>query len=101
MAPRPLAEFVGRVDILDRLTKTLKPGSKLGITGVVGMGGVGKTELAKVAAYRVARRFADGVLWADCAEQSLTTIADQWAAQYGEQLSGDDEKARRRPGAAW
>jgi tetratricopeptide (TPR) repeat protein len=88
-APRRLAEFVGRHDEIARLVSMLKPGGKAAITGVIGMGGVGKTELAKVVVEQVAERFKDGVLWADCGEQKLESVADLWAAAYGVQLAGD------------
>jgi len=97
-APRPLDEFVGRQDEIQQLVRTLKPGGKAAVTGVVGMGGLGKTELAKMAADRVARRFRNGVLWADCGQQDLTTIADLWATEYGRQLPGDDLSVKA---AAW
>jgi tetratricopeptide (TPR) repeat protein len=97
-APRPLAEFVGREDELQHLTDTLQPGTKTAITCLVGMGGLGKTELAKLAAAKAAGRFRDGVLWADCGQQDLTTIADLWAAAYGKQLPGDDAETKA---SAW
>jgi len=75
-APRPLADFVGRRDEIKRLIQAFKPGARAAITGVVGIGGIGKTELAKVVAHLVARRYRDGVLWADCKEERLTDIAD-------------------------
>ena len=91
MAPRPLDSFVGREGEIERLEERLEPGSRAAITGVVGMGGIGKTELAKIVAERVRGRYGDGVLWADCQEQEVATIADLWAAQYGVlQLPGDD-----------
>ncbi len=93
-APRVVAEFVGRVEELARLDELLVPGLRVGITGLVGMGGLGKTELAKRAADRTADRFRDGVLWADCKEQGLGTIAYLWAGAYGVQLAGDDEASK-------
>jgi tetratricopeptide (TPR) repeat protein len=97
--PEPPKDFVGRESEIKRLTRTLKPGAKVAVTSVVGMGGVGKTELAKVAVYRVARRFRDGVLWADFELEGMETIADRWASALGEeQLPGDDLSAKA---AAW
>lgn len=90
LPPRSLPDFVGRQDELQSLDAALVPGSRTAITGLIGMGGIGKTELAKLAASRAASRFRDGILWADCATQSLATIADLWAAAYKEQLLGDD-----------
>ena len=98
LPPRPLPDFVGREDQLQSLDVTLVPGSKTAITGIIGMVGIGKTELAKLAASRAAGRFRDGVLWADCATQTLTAIADLWAAAYEKQLHGNDPAAKA---AAW
>jgi tetratricopeptide (TPR) repeat protein len=98
-APRPLADFVGREKETKRLVKALQPGGKAAITGIVGMGGIGKTELAKVVAHQVARRFHDGVLWADCGQEDLSGIADRWATVCGvEKLPGDDFPVKA---AAW
>jgi tetratricopeptide (TPR) repeat protein len=97
-APRPLVDFVGRRQQIDQLVKALKPGGKAAITGIVGMGGIGKTELAKVVAHRVAQRFRDGILWAECGQRELGSIADLWAAEYDEQLKGDNFSAKA---AAW
>ncbi|MGA9347404.1 MAG: tetratricopeptide repeat protein [Anaerolineae bacterium] len=94
-APRPLPDFVGRTDEIRRLERALKPGARAAITGVVGMGGIGKTELAKIVAHRVAGRYRNGVLWADCGDERLTDVADRWATAYGvERLAGDDFHAK-------
>lgn len=86
--PVPLPDFAGREEEIERLTRTLKPGGRAAITGLVGMGGVGKTELAKVVANRVRERFSDGVLWADCGQRQADEIADLLAAAFGVQLTG-------------
>jgi hypothetical protein len=98
-APRPLGEFVGREEEIERLANALGPGGAAAITGMVGMGGVGKTELAKVVARQVAGRFGDGVLWADCCRQGVEEIAGNWSVAFGvKQLPGDDLGAKA---AAW
>jgi tetratricopeptide (TPR) repeat protein len=97
-APRVLPDFVGRENEIERLVNLVQPGTRAAITGVIGMGGVGKTELAKVVADKVGGRFADGVLWADCGKQNLVAIADLWAGNWGVQLAGGDEVGKA---AAW
>ena len=82
------------LEVADEIT--LKPGARAAITGVVGMGGIGKTELAKIVGHRVAGRYRDGVLWADCGDERLTDMADHWATAYGvERLPGDDLLAKK------
>jgi len=88
-------EFVGRQDEIRRLERALKPGARTAITGVVGMGGIGKTELAKIVAHRVAGRYRDGVLWADCGQERLVDIAYRWAGACGvEKLPGEDFRSK-------
>jgi hypothetical protein len=98
LVPQPLESFVGREEEIQRLERGLKPGRVPVITGVVGVEGTGKTELAKAVAHRVADRYRDGVLWADCAHQELDSIADLWAAEYGVVLPDDDLVTKA---AAW
>jgi len=67
--PRLAGHFIGRRTELDQLT-TLLTGSHdqpqvVVICAVDGMAGIGKTELAKHAAYRHADRFPDGILFLD------------------------------------
>jgi len=97
-APSPIPDFVGRKDQIRRLTHALKPGARAAITGVVGMGGIGKTELAKVVADKVKGRYRDGVLWADCGQKRLVDIIDGWAGTLTEykmeKLPGDDLAAK-------
>jgi tetratricopeptide (TPR) repeat protein len=97
-APKPLEEFVGRRADVERLVLALKPGPCVAISGIVGMGGVGKTELAKVVVEKVSGRFRDGVLWADCGKQAVTTIPDLWAGLLDTQIPGEDQTAKA---AAW
>jgi len=98
-APRPLSDIVGREQEIRRLSRVLNPGTRAVITGVVGMGGIGKTELVKIVAHQVAGRYRDGVLWADCGQERPVDIADRWASAYRVgQLPGDDFPAKA---AAW
>ena len=98
-APQPLASFVGRKETIAALGKALRPGRGPAIVALTGLSGAGKTELAKQVVSQVSPWFANGVLWASCAYQDLTSVADQWAAAFGvEQLPGDDLVSKS---AAW
>jgi tetratricopeptide (TPR) repeat protein len=98
-APRSLAEFVGRDEEIKWLTGALELGARVVVSGAPGVGGLGKTELAKIVAHRLARRFRNGVLWADFGSQDPEAVIDGWAAALNvEQLPGDDLAGKA---AAW
>ena len=63
--PSPPPRYVPRVDELDRLREAILANSAVGITGMKGAGGVGKTVLASsiVAGDEVRARFPDGIFW--------------------------------------
>jgi tetratricopeptide (TPR) repeat protein len=58
-----VADFVGRASEIEQLTQALASGSgAAAITGIRGMGGIGKTELALVVAQQLAPQFPDAQL---------------------------------------
>jgi hypothetical protein len=61
--------FVGRSDDLERLHAALQSGGPTGIipAGLMGMGGIGKTQLAVEYAYRYEEHYPDGVFWLNAA----------------------------------
>ncbi|MDL1897285.1 tetratricopeptide repeat protein [Anaerolineae bacterium CFX7] len=66
--PRAPENFTGRADEIETLVNALTrdaPGAARGaaLTGVSGLGGIGKSALAAVAAQRVAENFPDAQLW--------------------------------------
>jgi tetratricopeptide (TPR) repeat protein len=103
--PPPLRTFAGRDDLLDQLDALLQPGGQtaVGIVGLRGMAGVGKSALAVHAAYRWADRFPDGLVWVDLRTDdacgALRRIANlygraQDAAELGEDLPALADLAR-------
>ena len=90
-APRPfqlppdLPTFTGRESYLDDLDGLLRPGSgqTVGLVGLHGTAGVGKSALAVHAAHRWGERFRDGVVWVDLRRRDVTSALRHVAATYG------------------
>ncbi|MCC7164621.1 MAG: tetratricopeptide repeat protein, partial [Anaerolineae bacterium] len=60
-----LSKFTGRTAEIETLTKQLTDGRNARIAGVSGLGGIGKSALARAVADLVAPQFPDGQLWID------------------------------------
>jgi len=90
-APRPfqlppdLVTFTGREEYLDDLGGLLRPGSgqTVGLVGLHGTAGVGKSALAVHAAHRWGERFRDGVVWVDLRRRDVASALRHVAATYG------------------
>ena len=63
--PAPPRDFVGRENEINLLTKALTEGGRAAISGVTGMGGIGKSALATMVVARVSENFPDAKLWLD------------------------------------
>ena len=55
----PVGDFVGREQEIDKLIAALRRDSRASITGISGMGGIGKTELALFVADRLSDEYPD------------------------------------------
>ena len=64
MAQAPVETFVGRETDLEELHSIIRKRGVGAVTGVVGTGGIGKTELARMYAKRYKREYPAGVFWA-------------------------------------
>jgi len=75
--------FIGRQDELDTLRKNLTEGESVAITGkkmattVQGMGGIGKTYLARQLAFELHPYFSGGVIWIDLGPQVIDEVTAQ------------------------
>ncbi len=63
--PAPPRDFTGRIKEIDELVKLLTDGKRASISGLTGMGGVGKSTLASYVAQMVASNFPDATMWID------------------------------------
>ena len=81
----PVSDFVGRAHELDQLVLTVSTaadnGGAAAISGVRGMGGIGKTELAYVAAQRLAVQFPDAQLLVELRGASTNPLSSEAALQ--------------------
>ena len=83
--PPDLPTFTGRDDYLAKLDKLLQPGTghTVGLVGLRGTAGVGKSALAIHAAHRWGDRFRDGVVWVDLRQRDVPAALWHIAATYG------------------
>lgn len=78
----PVGDFVGRADALDQIVQALcQTGGAATISGVRGMGGIGKTELAYAVAQRLTAHFPDAQLLVELRGASATPLSPVQALQ--------------------
>lgn len=79
--------FVGRRDHIEEIKKYLLNPSSLKVCGLRGLGGAGKTTLAKRLAEALKPEFPDGILWGELNRSDTESILSQFAGDYGEDLT--------------
>jgi hypothetical protein len=88
-APNPPPHFAGRRDELDRLNAALAEGRSIAVTGVQGMGGIGKTALVLQAAAEL--RVFGAVLWASLGpEPTVVNHLVGWARHGDDAFEAGD-----------
>ncbi len=95
--------FTGRGTELTRLHENIRSGSTTAITAVKGMGGVGKTSLAREYAHRygTAARFG-GVWWIEAeSETSILAAYERLAGRVDGIAQGEDQRATAEAARDW
>lgn len=87
--------FVDRGEIMDRVRSALKRGDTAAIVGVRGMGGVGKTELARFLALEYEKQFGKVVLWVNVNARGLEIVHGEMAKALGIQFGANDDAEAR------
>ena len=80
--PRGSDTFVGRDDTLKALHERLAQGNTVAITAIQGMGGVGKTELARQYALQYKTAYPGGVCWLQARDLDVAPQIVEFAAVY-------------------
>jgi tetratricopeptide (TPR) repeat protein len=68
-----IVEFVGRDQAMSDLENLLKGEGTIAITAIAGMGGLGKTELARQYALKHRQTYTGGICWLKCRDQDIST----------------------------
>ena len=76
---RHIPHFVGREQLAEEIMAALSDSEGVGLVGLIGMGGIGKTTLAIKVAHALRDQFPDGILWAKLAVSDPFSILESWA----------------------
>jgi hypothetical protein len=87
----PVQNYIERPALQDRLRELLLgTGRAVALTALQGMGGIGKTELARKLCHdpKVREAFPDGIVWLEIGRESGKTVLDRMK-EVAEKLNGD------------
>jgi tetratricopeptide (TPR) repeat protein len=93
-----IVEFVGRDQAMSELENLLKGEGTIAITAIAGMGGLGKTELARQYALKHRETYTGGICWLKCRNQDISTpllsfARTQLELTFPEQLNAEEKIA--------
>jgi tetratricopeptide (TPR) repeat protein len=93
-----IVEFVGRDQAMSDLENLLKGEGTIAITAIAGMGGLGKTELARQYALKHRETYTGGICWLKCRDQDISTpllsfARTQLELTFSEQLNAEEKIA--------
>ncbi len=83
LPPSHAPKFIDRGLIMDEIRRRIGERQQTAIVGVGGMGGVGKTELARYLAAEMAESAPESVLWLDVADRPLSDVHQRLARALG------------------
>jgi len=83
LSPSHALKFIDRGPIMDEIRRRIGERQQTAIVGVGGMGGVGKTELARHLAAEMAESAPESVLWLDVADRPLSDVHQRLARALG------------------
>ncbi len=83
LPPSHALKFIDRGPIMDEIRRRIGERQQTAIVGVGGMGGVGKTELARHLVAEMAESAPESVLWLDVADRPLSDVHQRLARALG------------------
>jgi tetratricopeptide (TPR) repeat protein len=87
LPPPPPDYFVGRQESLINISALLREHGTMGVVGIRGLPGMGKTAVASMFAYSHIGDYPDGLLWVEIAGRDPTLVLRDLATVFGEDVT--------------
>lgn len=94
-APSPSSYFVGREQIRLEIEELIIGTSQSSVVAIIGMGGIGKTELAKQIVQELKPNFPGGIFWGDelpAQDANPAIMLRQWGKLCGQNLEKESDE---------